>query len=456
MTFAAKAAVTATTLFLSGCGLTYTSPTVSEAAGEAGVTVVELTRSSVRTANSTPYDPQVLPAAFRQIAGTGSGIRGAGALPEAPFVPEETPERLDLRVPPEADPGAYRIGVGDILLLATRGGGSTVEELSGILAAQNSRQGYTVRDDGAIALPQIGTVQVSGLTVEEAEAQVFDALVRNNFDPTFSLEVAEFNSKQVSVGGAVAQSILVPVTLQPLTLGKAITAAGGMQVADEEFASIRLYRDGTLYQIPLEDYFSQPDLQDIRLVDDDAVYVDTTYNLDRALEFYQQQIQVQQLQRSARQQALSELQSEIEIRRGAIAEQRETYRTRLELGAEDRDYVYLAGEVAEQSRYPLPYQHQATLADVLYDSGGFSTASGDPSEIYVLRSYDGAGDQGPITAWHLDAGNAANISLATRMEMRPNDIVFIEEQPIVRWGRAISIIPTVLGIGNSANNLNNQ
>jgi polysaccharide export outer membrane protein len=49
-----------------------------------------------------------------------------------------------------------------------------------------------------------------------------------------------------------------------------------------------------------------------------------------------------------------------------------------------------------------------------------------------------------VTAWHLDARNAANFVLATQFELRPNDIIFIEEQPITRWNRAFQqFFPTV-------------
>jgi len=35
--------------------------------------------------------------------------------------------------------------------------------------------------------------------------------------------------------------------------------------------------------------------------------------------------------------------------------------------------------------------------------------------------------------------------LATRFEMRPNDIVFVEEQPITKWNRAIQqVIPSLI------------
>ncbi len=431
-------------LMASACGVTYNSPSVREQAAGAEVRVMSLTAQSVLLANRAPYTPRSLPSVFSQVAG-GGNLRGVGALPEAPYLPEETRGEMELRIPPDVAPEPYRIGVGDVMLLATKNPGSTVEELSGLLAAQSARQGYTVRDDGAISIPEIGTVQIAGLTLEEAEAQLFQVLVQNQIVPAFSLEVAEFNSKRVAVGGAVGTSTLVPITLNTLNLGEALAAAGGLQVQNEEFASIRIYRDGTLYQIPIESFFDRPELQRITLVNGDAVYVDTTYDLDRALEFYRQRLDVITLRRTARTEALTELETEIGLRRSALSEQRENFLSRTELGAEKRDYVYLSGEVNQQSRFAMPYNQQATLADVLYENGGFATTTGNPAEIYVLRASDNPAEFGAVTAWHLNAANAANITLATRMEMRPNDVVFIEEQPITKWNRALQqALPTLI------------
>lgn len=327
--------------------------------------------------------------------------------------------------------------MGDVLLLATRGGGTTVEQLTGLLAAQNRRQGYTVRDDGSIAIPEVGPVQLAGLTVQEAEDRLFQALVQNQIDPAFSLEVSEFNSQKVAVGGAVNAPKLIPISPVTLTLGEALVAAGGVQTRDEEFASIRIYREGTLYQIPVSDYLARTDLQNKILLNGDAIFVDTTYDLDRALEFYRARIDVISLRSGARTQALNALATEIGLRRAALGEQRDNFLSRAELGAEKRDYVYLSGEVNEQSRFALPYGQQASLADVLYGEGGFDTTTGDPSEIYVLRGSADPARAGEIVAYHLNARNAANMILATRFEMRPNDIVFIEEQPITKWNRAL-------------------
>lgn len=431
-----KTLVLGTCLVTAGCGVTYTSPTVKSQSAGAEVRVVDLDAQTVLVANREPYTPRALPVAFFQQAGGGQ-LRGAGALPEAPYVPNETRKPLELRIPPTPPVEAYRIGVSDVLLLATKSGGTTIEELSGLLTAQNKRQGYTVRDDGSISIPDLGQVMVAGLTLEEAEARVFQALVENGIDPAFSLEVAEFNSKRVVVGGAVGSAKILPLTLNPIDLSEALTASGGVQVKNEDFASVRIYRDGTLYQIPLETFFARPDLQKLKLQDGDAVYVDTNYDLDQALAFYNSQVEVIQMRRQARSNALAELQAEISIRSNALNEQRSNFRSRLDLGAEKRDYVYLAGEVSNQSRVALPFGQQATLADVLYEKGGFNVTTGDPSDIYVLRPSSNPAEFGAVTAWHLDAGNAINLTLATRFEMRPNDIIFIEEQPITSWNRAM-------------------
>jgi polysaccharide biosynthesis/export protein len=444
-------ALLSTALATTGCGITYHSPSVKEAAAGVAVREIPLTAQSVLVANRSSYTPKRLPDAFYQTAG-GGALRFGGALPDEPFVPEETPGTLELRPPPQILPGTYRIGVGDVVLLATKSAGSTVEELTGLLAAQNRRQGYTVRDDGRIAIPEIGQIDIAGLTVEEAEGRIFEVLVRNQIDPAFSLEVAEFNSQRVAIGGAVGNSTLIPLTLKPLTLNDALAAAGGIQMSNQEFGSIRLYRNGTLFQIPLRDFFEDPALQRRLLVDGDAVFVDTTYDLEQALGFYRQRLDVISQRRQARAQALSELETEISLRRGSLSEQRTNFTTRQQLGAEDRDYVYLTGEVAKQSRFALPYGQQASLADVLYDSGGYNNATGSSRHIYVLRPSNDPAEFGAVTAWHLDATNAVNFTLATRMEMRPNDIVFIEEQPVTKWGRSLQQTFGLLGAAvNTAN-----
>lgn len=428
---------------VSACSGLYNSPGVSSGTFAVGeVDIVSMTAANVAAANRSDYAPRSLPDIFLHSAGTGGSAIGAGALPEPAFTPEQRPAVLTSNPPPAYQPGSYQIGVGDVLLIATPGGASTVEALTGLLAAQSRRQGYVVQDDGAISVPEIGRIRVGGLTLEEAEAEVFQALVGNQFDPTFSIEIAEFNSQRVAVGGAVRTPMTVPITLQNVNLSEAITASGGITVADQEYASIRIYRDGKLYQIPLKSYLADPALQKLALKGGDAVYVDSEFDLDRAQGYFAQQIQLATLRQSSRQSALTQLQTEVNLRRSELEERRENFRSQVELDAVERDYVYIAGEVGVQNRFTLPFQRKAFLADALFEqTRGVPNRTGNISEVYVLRgSSDGAG----VTAWHLDALNAANLVLATKFELRPNDVVFVAEQPVTALDRLVSqIAPSI-------------
>ena len=438
---------------LAGCGVVYQTPSVREGVSRDGkVQVVQITPETLLAANRSTFAPKSLPGVFSATAGAGGSLRGAGEIPDTAFLPEGRPDILETRVPPPVPDGPYTIGVGDVVLLATPQAGNTVEELSGLLAAQNSRQGYTVQDDGAIAVPDVGRVPVAGLTLEEAEAIVFRRLVEAQIDPTFSLEIAEFNSKRVSIGGAVNEPTIAPITLTPLRLDQAVVAAGGITVADQDYATIRIYRDGTIYQIPLAEFYSQPDLQKVRLTDGDSVFVDTEYDLAKAESYFSEQIALATFRSEARARAISELQTEVSLRRADMSEARENFSTRLELDSVERDYVYLTGEIAEQGRYPLPFDRKAVLADAIYEQGaGMNNERANARHIYVLRGSPDPREFGAMTAWQLDARNAANLLLATRFELRPNDVVFISEQPVTKWSRVVNqITPSIISLTANA------
>jgi len=426
-------------LILSGCGSIYISPSVQEVskgdANSVAVKVVPLTAKIAKEANRSPYTPKGLPKVFYRVTDVASQTDKILPAPELASVPQRRPRQTEIRIPPKLKAAPYRIGVSDVILLATPTAGSTVDQLSGLLAAQNKRQGYTVQDDGAISIPDVGRVDVGGMTLDEAEAEIFKALVKNQISPTFSIEISGFNSQRVTVGGAVAKPTLAPITLKPLHLGEALQLAGGIAAKNPDYTTIRIYRDGKLYSIPLTAFLAKGNLQNIRLKDGDSVYVDTTFDLSRAQSYFAEQIQLMTLKSSARSQALSQLSSEIQIAQGRSAERRDNFRARAALDALPRDYVYLTGEVTKQGRFTLPFSHKATLADAIYSQSGIPTNSGNVGRIYVLR---GNRDGSAVTAYQLNARNIANMMLATRMELRPNDIVFVAEQPVTKWNRALT------------------
>ena len=373
---------------------------------------------------------------------------GGGAVPAPAYSPESRPGELPTRLPDPYTPGPYKVGVGDVLLLSTPNSADTVEALTGLLAAQSQRQGYTVQDDGAIAIPEVGRIRLAGLTLEEGEAEIFQALVGNQLDPTFSLEISEFNSQRVNVGGAVTAATVVPITLQTPSLSEAITAAGGVDLVDQDYASIRIYRDGSIYQVPMSVYLSDPKIQKMPMKDGDSIFVDTAYDLEKAAAYFAQQIELATFRQAQRAAALDQLTSEVGLRREELTERRANFLSRVDLDAVTRDYVYVAGEVGVQSRFTMPFERKASLADALFtDAAGVPSEMGTLAQLYVIRAAANGKD---VIAWHLDAQNAANLVLATRFQLRPNDVVFVLENPIRSAERLFSVLGTGIEIVDTA------
>lgn len=441
------------TMFLVvGCDAIYSAPQVLKGA-TAGqdVHVKTITPQSLLVANNTPFKPRQLPAAFYATSGGPGALGSLGALPSPPLDPNGDPVRPTMNLPPELPSGTYRIGVGDALSLATRASAS-LRDISGI-TAENLRQIYSVQDDGTIGIPDAGRVAVAGMTIDEAESAVFQALVRANIDPSLSLEVADYRSQQVAVGGAVHNAAVILITQKPLTLVEAMSSVGGITATDRKYSAIRIYRDGIIYQVPLAEYDRRSELQRLRLTGSDSVFVDEAYDYDRAQAYFTQQIQLIGLRRAARADALNALNAAVQIRRTALMEAQGNFRAQEEFGAVRRDHVYLAGEVSRQSRLAMPFGNGLSLADALFGEGGYDQITGDSSQIYVLRGTPNASDK--VTAWHLDATSAANFVLATRFELRPSDVVFVSQQPVTRWNRAIAQMLPTLSLGRQTQALAN-
>ena len=456
------------------CSTLYTSPTVEDGSvfGTANtdlkVSVVSMTFESTAAANLTPYVPARLPlgmqpgAVARAAAAAASVSVPAVADPPAPPTrPGPRPGFIPDRLPPITAPQPYLIGVADVLLLSVNTSASTLEQLPALITAQSKRQGFVVQDDGAIAIPDAGRVRVAGMTTRDAEAAIFQALVSAGIDPSFSLEIAEFNSQRVSVGGEVRTPALVPITLKPLYLNEAINTAGGLSVPDPKVAKIQLFRSGETYQMGVERFLRDPALSQIVLRDGDSVYVIAEFDEDRARALFNEEIAVrQQFMDNARLRLQLEGQAltnraaiqNIELRKLDL--ERENFEARLKVGAVRRDYAYLAGEVRKPKRFELPFENKAVLADILLDDGAVDIRPGDYGEIYVLRRSSNPEEAAGLTAYHLDATNAANLALASVFELHAGDVVFVAEQPVATWNRVVSqLLPQLfLSAANVATN----
>ena len=84
---------------------------------------------------------------------------------------------------------------------------------------------------------------------------------------------------------------------------------------------------------------------------------------------------------------------------------------------------------------PIEPSRRETLADILFvKNGALSNKFAKRSEVYLIRG------QNPLTAYHLDTQNVSRILVASNTELRPNDIIFVAERPIISFSRVLSEI----------------
>jgi len=154
------------------------------------------------------------------------------ALPGNPSAPASSDAQPDLKgefVPAvvgiPADPGSqgnYRIGPYDLLKI----------EVFQVPALSSQPR---VNEEGFVAMPLVGNVQVGGLTLQEAELAIAGKLGENYLqNPQVNIFVAEYASQKVTVIGQVKKPGVFPVAGKT-TLMQAIALAGGLdEVAKKE------------------------------------------------------------------------------------------------------------------------------------------------------------------------------------------------------------------------------
>lgn len=143
--------------------------------------------------------------------------------------------------------------------------------------------------------------------------------------------------------------------------------------------------------------------------------------------------------RAARDLALAEQRSRLD----SSSAQRELTKSRIDLGIEAQDRIFVGGEVGKQRTVALPFGRQYTLAEAIYGSEGLEPITADPADIYVVRVKSTVGEAVESYIFRFDHANLANTAAMTMFEMRPNDYVVSTPRAISNWSRFISqLLPT--------------
>jgi protein involved in polysaccharide export with SLBB domain len=145
-----------------------------------------------------------------------------------------------------------------------------------VYGEEDLNSNYRVEQDGSIRFPYLGRIEVVGLEPPQV-ADLLEARLRDGgvlVNPQVSVLVTNYESRQVSVMGAVNNPGVYPVT-PGLTAFQAIGLAGGTtDLADRDGAILTRRVEGRMrrYQIPL-DQISVGDTDDVPVRADDIILV---------------------------------------------------------------------------------------------------------------------------------------------------------------------------------------
>ena len=297
----------------------------------------------------------------------------------------------------EAKP--YGIGPGDVInivvwnhpeLVLAPAGSTLTADSSGLSSVGN---GYNVSPEGLIQFPLLGTFKIAGLTENRAREEITRRLAKFLQDPQITLRVQAYRAGRVYIDGEVRIPGLQAINDVPMTLPEVISRAGGLTTLADR-TTIFVTRKGTTTVI------NMPQL--------------TTLGVNP---------------------------SQILLTAGDL----------VRVGSRDDTKVYVMGEVTRPMTLPLR-NGRLTLNEALGEAGGVNAASGDPRQIYIVRSRNGdfgaavAANTASTTAsttpeiYHLDASSPTAYALAEGFELKSRDVVFVDPVPLVRWNRVISLI----------------
>ncbi|MDX3928629.1 MAG: polysaccharide biosynthesis/export family protein [Shinella sp.] len=168
------------------------------------------------------------------------------------------------------------VGVGDHLKV-------TIFEASadGLFSTTESKQtpmDIVVQTNGSASIPYVGTIRLAGKTLEQVREAILDSLRNKAVEPDVLVNLASTSSRNVTVGGAVGNSAVLPLGLVNESLLDVIARAGGPTAQPYEvYVNLtRGRRTGsvllkTIVENPGENIFVQPGDQ-VFLVNDPRTF----------------------------------------------------------------------------------------------------------------------------------------------------------------------------------------
>ncbi|MDA9331978.1 polysaccharide biosynthesis/export family protein [bacterium] len=245
-------------------------------------------------------------------------------------------------------------------------------------ASSSTSIGAVVGSRGHILLPGIGSLKAEDRSLAQVQADISRILIDKGMTPSFQLEVTAYKSRKFSLVMEDNGIRVVPLTDTETDLKEAILSNIGGNKGSTAFTLVELTRGDASYHMPWQEILSGG-ASNVLIQDGDTIKLKNfNYKLGQ---------------------------------------------------------VFALGGAGNAGLVPIDPSKRETLADILFSpKGAFNNLLAKRSEVYLLRG------RNPSVAYHLDAQNVSRILVAAQTELRPNDIVYVADRPIISFSRTLAEI----------------
>ncbi|MDB2603782.1 polysaccharide biosynthesis/export family protein [Planktomarina temperata] len=234
---------------------------------------------------------------------------------------------------------------------------------------------------GNILIPGVGSLKAKNRSLAEVHAEITRILVGKGLNPSFQLEVTGFESSKFFLVTENNGTKAVPLTdtvvdLKDAVLSNIVTENQTVSQGSATYKVVELIRNGVSYRMSWQKMLSGG-ASTVLIQDGDTIKLkDFDYKLGQ---------------------------------------------------------VFALGGAGNAELVPIDPSKRETLADILFSpKGALNNLLAKRSEVYLLRG------RNPSVAYHLDAQNVSRILVAAQTELRPNDIVYVADRPIISFSRTLA------------------
>jgi polysaccharide biosynthesis/export protein len=275
-------------------------------------------------------------------------------------------------------------------------------EENGLLTGPGQRMinlpAQQISSEGRLFLPYIGAIKVSGMSPDHAREAIQTAYTKTSPSVQVQLSSEEGRSNTASVLSGVGKPGAYPLLDRDFTILDLLAVAGGLS---EKLVNpqLRLQRGSKTYAISAKRLMDDTSLN-TTLVGGDRVFVE------------------------------------------------EDDRTYLSLGATGSEATH---------RFT---KDQVTALEALSQIGGLSETRANAKGILILRAYpasavrrDGKGPRHIRTIFTIDLTRADGLFSAGQFQIRPGDVIYATESPLIGARNVFGVIGSIFGLANQAGNL---